>query len=46
MIFFIFHGKIAIELDGFKFGTNNGTTDLIEMSRNLCPILTLNNPRY
>ena len=27
--------KMAIELDGSKFGTNNGTTDLIEVSRNL-----------
>ena len=26
--------KMAIELDGSKFGTNNGTMDLIEMSRN------------
>ena len=26
---------MSIELDGSKFGTNNGTTDLIEMSRNL-----------
>ena len=26
---------MAIELDGSKFGTNNGTTDLIEMSRNV-----------
>ena len=24
---------LAIELDGSKFGTNNGTTDLIELSR-------------
>ena len=27
--------KIAIDLDGSKFGTNNETTDLIEMCRNL-----------
>ena len=26
---------MAIELNGSKFGTNNGTTDLIEMSQNL-----------
>ena len=26
---------MGIELDGSKFGTNNGTTDLIEMFRNL-----------
>ena len=26
---------MAIELDGSEFGTNNGTTHLIEMSRNL-----------
>ena len=25
---------MAIEVDGSKFGTNNGTTGLIEMSRN------------
>ena len=30
-----YSGKMVIELDGSKFGTNNGTTDLIEMSRNL-----------
>ena len=30
-----YSSKMAIELDGSKFGTNNGTTDLIEMSRNL-----------
>ena len=27
--------KMVIELDGSKFGTNNGTTDLMEVSRNL-----------
>ena len=27
--------KMEIDLDGSKFGTNSGTTDLIEMSRNL-----------
>ena len=26
---------MAIEVDGSKFGTNNGSTDLIEMSREL-----------
>ena len=26
---------MAIELDGSKFGANNGTTDLIKMSRDL-----------
>ena len=26
---------MAIELDGSKFGTNNGTTDLMETPRNL-----------
>ena len=30
----LFGGKMAIELDGSKLGTNNGITDLIEMSRN------------
>ena len=30
-----YSSKMAIELDGSKFGTNNGTTDLIEMSRHL-----------
>jgi hypothetical protein len=30
-----YSSKMAIELDGSKFGTNNGTTDLIEVSRNL-----------
>ena len=30
-----YSGKMVIELDGSKFGKNNGTTDLIEMSRNL-----------
>ena len=30
-----YSSKMAIELDGSKFGTNNGTTDLIETSRNL-----------
>ena len=29
-----YSSKKAIELDGSKFGTNNGTTDLIEKSRN------------
>ena len=29
------NSKMAIELDGSKFGTNNGTADLIEMSRGL-----------
>ena len=30
-----YSSKMSIEFDGSKFGTNNGTTDLIEMSRNL-----------
>ena len=30
-----YSSKMAIELDGSKFRTNNGTTDLIEMSWNL-----------
>ena len=30
-----YSSKMTIELDGSKFGTNNGTTNLIEMSRNL-----------
>ena len=30
-----YSSRMAIELDGSKFGTNNGTTDLIEISRNL-----------
>ena len=30
-----YSSKMAIELDGFKFGTNNGTTNLIETSLNL-----------
>ena len=28
---------MAIHFDGSKFGINNGTTDVIEMSRNLYP---------
>jgi len=30
-----YSSKMEIDLDGSIFGTNNGTTDLIEMSRNL-----------
>ena len=28
-----YNSKVAIELNGSKFGTNNGTTGLIQMSR-------------
>ena len=31
----IINGKTEIDLDGSMFGTNNGTTDRIKMSRNL-----------
>ena len=30
-----YSSKMTIELDGSKFSTNNGTTNLIEVSRNL-----------
>ena len=30
-----YFSKMAIEMDGSKFGTSNGTTDLIESSRDL-----------
>ena len=33
--FIISYSKMEIGLDGSVFGTNNGTTDLIKMSRNL-----------
>ena len=30
-----YNSIMAVELDGSKFGTNNGTTDLIEISQDL-----------